>query len=134
MAYIANGISMTNNVSAVVTYSGVDTNLSNSPTLSGLSYNSSTGTFTNTSGATQVYCVSYYVCTNFGATTVQAWISANGTLYGRTGNHNNVTAMFYLSSSAIITLANNSWLNIGIYQSSGATQLLYAGSVQIALL
>jgi hypothetical protein len=94
-----------------------------------LSYNPSNGRFTNISGTTISFNVSYQI--NFSAQNSgvrQTWIEKNGqnTLrYGQNSSHATQGQNTIVNGPACITIANTEYFSIKVFQSSGQTLNLY---------
>lgn len=100
----------------------------------GLSYNSSTGLFTNVSGSTNTYLVSYMASwTPINSTgTRVTWIgNSNQVLLAyRQGLQNQKACNDYTcnSTSCYVTLSNNEYFSLKAWQNSGSTLNLGNGS------
>ena len=93
--------------------------------MSGLSY--SAGVFTNTSGETRVYSVSYTVCfaQNSSGTERSAYLAHNSdsgtTRYSKISQAGSSTSVNFIPGSCIVTLANNDTVAVYVYQDSGSS-------------
>jgi len=94
-----------------------------------LTYNASNGRFTNISGSTVCFSVSYQV--NFASNNSgvrQTWIEKNGQnslRYGQNSAHPAQGQNTIVNGPACITIANGEYFSVKVYQSSGLPLNLY---------
>lgn len=111
------------NISDTVIKFDLADNFDTNSTLNGLTYANGTGLFTNTSGITQIYQVSYQVAYSANSAGNRVtWIWINSSAQGRYAMMNLPSSSDYpvLSSSATIVLSNNDAMGVYTWQNSGA--------------